>query len=160
MAVGVRDRAREAFKKAYHQQMIGHFDQAITWYRKSIDLNPTPEAHTFLAWNLSCLGRYEPAIDECLKAVAMDPDYGNPLNDIGAYLIELGRCNDAVPWLRKACWARRYDCKQYSHFNLGRVYEDMGRWAEARAEYRSALAIQADYGAASRALLRLIADSN
>ena len=33
----------------------------------------------------------EEAIAECEKAIALDPDYGNPCNDIGVYLIELGR---------------------------------------------------------------------
>ena len=34
------------------------------------------------------------------------PGFGNPYNDIGSYLIALGRPKDAVPWLRKAMGAR------------------------------------------------------
>ena len=39
----------------------------------------------------------------------MRPDVGNPYNDIGSYLIKLGRLDDAIPWLRRAMTARRYE---------------------------------------------------
>ena len=41
MTATAKDRARELFKKAYHLQMIGRFDEAIRWYRKSIEISPS-----------------------------------------------------------------------------------------------------------------------
>jgi tetratricopeptide (TPR) repeat protein len=140
--------------------MIGRFKDAIRCYRKSIELNATPEAHTCLGFVLSCLGRFEDAIGECLSAISLDPEYGNPANDIGAYLIELGRHEEAVPWLKRACWARRYECKEYAHFNLGRVYESKGLWCEALGEYRDALAVHPNYHAALDAYGRLMCQMN
>src|SRR2546430_7197875 len=52
-------------------------------YQQSIDVHPTAEAHTFLGWTLSFQGRLEEATRECLKAIEVDPDFGNPYNDIG-----------------------------------------------------------------------------
>jgi Flp pilus assembly protein TadD len=41
----------------------------------------------------------EEAIAECHRAIEIDPDFGNPYNDIGAYLIERGDLRGAIPWL-------------------------------------------------------------
>ena len=54
-------------------------------------LHATARAYTYRGWALSCVGRYEQAIDDCRQALGVDPLYGNAYNDIGAYLIELGR---------------------------------------------------------------------
>ena len=50
---------------------------------------PTAEAYTFLGWTYHFQGRIEDAIAECKRAIEVDPEFGNPYNDIGAYLIEL-----------------------------------------------------------------------
>ena len=85
------EKAVELFQQAYRCQMEGELDEAIRLYRSSIECCPTAEAHTFLGWTYSFQGSYEAAIEECKKAIAVDPDFGNPYNDIGAYLTNLGR---------------------------------------------------------------------
>jgi tetratricopeptide (TPR) repeat protein len=72
-----------------HQQ--GRYEQAVELYRASIAARPTAEAHTYLGWSLGQLGRFEEAIAECRAAIAIDPGFGNPYNDIGAYLMALGK---------------------------------------------------------------------
>jgi hypothetical protein len=39
------------------------------------------------------------------RAIQVDPDFGNPYNDIGAYLINLGRHDEAMAWLEQAIGA-------------------------------------------------------
>src|SRR5439155_960523 len=82
----------------------------------------TAEAHTFHGWALSFMGRYDDAIEECKRAIDVDPSFGNPYNDIGAYLIEVGRLDEAIPWLERAIAAPRYCCYFYAYTNLARVY--------------------------------------
>jgi Tfp pilus assembly protein PilF len=113
---------------------------------------PTAEGHTFLGWSLSHLGHTEQAIAQCKKAIELDPDYGNPYNDIGVYLIDLGRPDEAIPWLKKAMQAKRYCCFQFPHFNLGRVLLMKGRVAEAERAFERALSYDADYLPARKAL--------
>ena len=84
------DLAMELFQKAYQMQMQGELDLAIRFYKRSIELHPTAEAHTFLGWTYRFQGKLDEAIAECEKAIAVDPTFGNPYNDIGAYLIEQG----------------------------------------------------------------------
>ena len=135
--------------------MLGQLDEAVEMYRQSIDLEPTAEAHTFLGWTYSFLGRFEDAITECKKAITIDPDFGNPYNDIGAYLIEKGKEDEAIPYLEKATVAKRYDSHYFPHFNLSRIYKKKGMLQKARQELEAALLENPDYWAAKEALQAL-----
>jgi tetratricopeptide (TPR) repeat protein len=152
------DRKREAlhfFQKAYEAQMRGELDEAADLYKQSIESYPTAEAHTFLGWTYSFMGLRDEAIEECHRAIEVDPDFGNPYNDIGAYLIEAGNLHGAIPWLQRGMTATRYEAYFYPHFNLGRVYEAMGRWFEALQEYQTAVSLNPKYTLAIAALRRL-----
>lgn len=140
-----REQAMILFEQAYKHQMQGELADAILLYRRSLELYPTAEAHTFLGWTYSMMERYEEAIAACEKAIAVDPDYGNPYNDIGAYLIELERWEEAIPWLEKATRASRYEAPQFPHMNLGRVYEHQGEYQQALAAYDRALTLDPFY---------------
>lgn len=150
------EEAREHFEAAYKAQMSGRIEEAIALYRRSIDAYPTAEAHTFLGWALSVQGKYDQAITQCRIAIRVDPNFGNPYNDIGAYLIELGRLDDAIGWLEKAKRAERYEPRHYPFFNLSRIYSRQGKIYEAIRELREALACQPGYVAARRELHRLV----
>jgi tetratricopeptide (TPR) repeat protein len=155
-----RRRARTVFREAYRAQQRGEIDTALRLYRESIRIHATPEAHTFLGWAHSFRREYETAIGCCRAAIALDPDFGNPYNDIGAYLIEMGRWEEAIPWLRAATRARRYRSYHYAHFNLGRVHEHAFDWDLAEASYRMALRFEPSYKPARLAIARIEARRN
>ena len=152
--------AAELFQQAYESQMQGKLDDAIDLYKRSIEMYATAEVHTFLGWTYSFQGRLDEAIEECHKAIAVDPDFGNPYNDIGAYLIQKGQFDEAIPWLRRAMEAKRYEARAYPHMNLGRVWEHKGRVWDAMREYRRALAEAPKYQEAYIALKRLESQLN
>ena len=152
---GAIEEARAHFQRAYEAQMAGRLDEAVDLYRRSIALHPTAEAHTFLGWTYSFQGRHEDAIAECHTAIAVDPDFGNPYNDIGAYLIELDRHAEAVPWLERAKRAPRYEPRHFPYFNLARVYVKDNRPHDAIRELRGALRVEPRYEIARRELVRL-----
>ncbi|HEV8595381.1 MAG TPA: tetratricopeptide repeat protein [Thermoplasmata archaeon] len=149
------DAAKVLFHLAYVYQSAGEFEPAIDLYRASVAVRPTAEAHTFLGWVLSFQGRYEDAIRECERAIAVDPAFGNPYNDIGAYLIEMGRPDDAIPWFEKAKRSTRYCCYFYPFANLGRVYMMKGMQEKARKEFEQALRINPQYAYAVDMLRRM-----
>jgi len=132
-------RATELWRAAYRYQMEGNLDRAIEHYQRSIAVRPTAEAHTFLGWSMSFQGRLAEATTECLRAIEIDPDFGNPYNDIGVYLMQQGKLDEAIPWLGKAKQARRYEPRQFPFMNLGRVYLKQGRWWDALREFEGAV---------------------
>ncbi len=148
------------FQRAYESQMKGNLEEAVDLYKHSIERYPTAEAYTFLGWTYSFMGRLDEAIDECHRAIRIDPDFGNPYNDIGAYLIEKGEFDEAIPWFERAMSARRYESPAFPHMNLGRVYERKGEWDNAIESYKQALTLSPNYAIARRALGRLIGRMN
>jgi Tfp pilus assembly protein PilF len=132
------ERALSLFQQAYREQLAGRLDHAADLYRASIRTHPTAEAHTFLAWTYSFQDRYEEAIAECRKAIEVDPDFGNPYNDIGSYLIQLGRAEEAISWLEKAKQAPRYGPRHFPYLNLAKAYLALGRGADAQREMAQA----------------------
>lgn len=155
-----RQTAADCFRQAYELQMAGEFQQAIELYTRSIEAFPTAEAYTFRGWTYSFLGDYDRAIAECLEAIKVDPEFGNPYNDIGAYLIEQEKWDEAIPWFKKAMVAKRYEARCYPHFNLGRVYEHQHDWQKAKECYAQAYALDKRYVAALAGLRRLRAAFN
>ena len=150
-----RATAAEYFRKAYEHQASGDYQEALALYTRSIEAFPTAEAYTFRGWTYSFKGDYQRAISECLEAIKVDPDFGNPYNDIGAYLIEQERWEEAVPWLERAARARRYDAPFFPWMNLGRVHLHNHRWNHAQDCFRKALSLNPKYNSARVALRRL-----
>jgi len=150
-----KDAARRAFQAAYILQSAGELERAADAYERSIRLAPSGEAHTFHAWTFSFMGRYDDAIEECKRAIAVDPSFGNPYNDIGAYLIELNRLDEAIPWLEQAISAPRYCCYFYAHTNLARVYLQKGMREKARKALLAALRVNPEYEPAQELLRRI-----
>jgi len=132
-------RATQLWRAAYRYQMEGNLERAIEHYQRSVAVHPTAEAHTFLGWSMSFQGRLEEATAECLRAIEIDPDFGNPYNDIGVYLMQQGKLDEAILWLEKAKQARRYEPRQFPFMNLGRVYLKQGRWWDALREFEGAV---------------------
>ena len=140
--------------------MAGDLAGAIHLYQASLAEQPTAEAHTFLGWVYSFEQRYDAAIAECKRAIATDPSFGNPYNDIGCYLTALGRDDEAIPWLKQAMDATRYEAPHFPHVNLARIYEKKGQALDAVAEYGRALEKLPGYAPALSALRRLQARVN
>ncbi len=138
----LRQRALELWNEGVRHHMRGDVDRAISFYTQSIEVCPTAEAYTFRGWAYNFLGRVDDAILECRKAIEVDPSFGNPYNDIGAYLIAKGQFDDAIPWLEQAKRAPRYEPRHFPHMNLGRVYAAKGLVFQAIGEFEQALKLQ------------------
>jgi tetratricopeptide (TPR) repeat protein len=150
-----RQEAKELVGKAYQHHMRGEIDRAIELYTQSLAVHPTPEAYTFRGWAKSSRKEFEEAIADCHRAIDLDPEFGNPYNDIGAYYLEMGQFEDTIPWLRMALKAKRYESYCYPHYNLGRVFEAQGQLDLALEHYQSAMNENPGYALAARAVDRV-----
>jgi tetratricopeptide (TPR) repeat protein len=151
----LRQRALELWQEAYTYQMRGDLPRAVELYTESIATLPTAEAFTFRGWAYYFMGRIDDAIAECHRAIAIDPDFGNPYNDIGSYLMSKGELDAAIPWLEKAKRAPRYEPRHFPYMNLGRLYEAKGMALQAIKEYTAALAIAPGEPTCVRSVARL-----
>lgn len=132
-------KAMALVKRAMDHQMAEEFDEAIRLYKESISVCPTADAHTYLGWTYSFQGRIDEAIAQCEIAIQIDPEFGNPYNDIGVYLMQQQKIDEAIPWLQKAKQAKRYEPRHFPYLNLGRVYVAKGMLQQALEEFRGAL---------------------
>ena len=155
MSLDDLQRAWELLQEAYQAQMEGDYARAVELYENSIGTQPTAEAHTFLGWTYHFQGKLDEAIEQCTKAIELDPEFGNPYNDIGAYLIEMRRYDEAISWLERAIEAKRYEPRHFPHFNLGRAFLAKEMYGKARACFQTALRIEPRYALACQALDKL-----
>lgn len=119
------------------------FEEAATWYRKALSLNPgLAELHFNLGVVLSNLGRYDDAITSYKRAAALKPGLAVVHFNLGTALEERGRYDEAATSFRKALSQEPNFFE--AHGNLGTVLQKQGLFEEAEASYRRALAIHAD----------------
>ena len=135
------ERALEFWRLGTAKLLSGSLQEAVTLFTRSLEAHPTAEAYTFRGWAYSFEGRLAEAIGECQKAIATDPGFGNPYNDIGCYLMEQGRLDEAPLWFERAKLAPRYEPRHFPYLNLGRLRASRGELAEAVAEFEAALAL-------------------
>jgi Tfp pilus assembly protein PilF len=155
MTLNRQEEAWELLREAYRAQMSGDYDRAVDLYKSSLAIFPTAEAHTFLGWTYHFQGKIDDAIAECKRAIQVDPEFGNPYNDIGSYLIQLEKYDEAIPWLERAIAAPRYDPRHFPYFNLGRAYAAKGMLARARECFNESLRIEPRYTLARQAVENL-----
>jgi len=154
------EQARLLWQRGTERLSAGETEAALDLFTQSIEVKPTGEGHTFRGWALSHLGRFEEAIEECKIAIQVDPDFGNPYNDIGVYLMQQGKLEEAIPWLEQAKLAPRYEPRHFPFSNLGTIYERKGRLRQALQEYKAALRFEPRHEPAIRAVARLQAQLN
>ena len=142
-----RDRQQKAYalvNEGLRAQEHGEMDRAIELYRESIEILPTAEGHTFLGWALSYQGKLDEAIEQCHHAIEVDPNFGNPYNDIGVYLMQRNQPDEAIPWLQRAKQAIRYEPRHFPYINLGHIYVQRGELIKAIEEFKGALRLAPD----------------
>jgi tetratricopeptide (TPR) repeat protein len=147
--------AWELLQRAYQLHSQGDLAMAIDLYRQSIALHPTAEAHVNLASIHRLQGRLDDAMGECREAIRIDPSLGNPYNEIGVCLVDLGRAPEAVEWLEKATSSQRYDSYHLPWYHLGRAYSSMELYRKARECFLHALDIEPAFEPAESELARL-----
>lgn len=136
-------------------QVTGHLNEAIDRYAASVECYPTAEALTFWGYALSFTNDYRGAIEKCEYAIQLDPEFGNPYNDIGAYYISLNELENAKIYLTLALDAPRYATPHFPRYNLGRIAERQGLWFDALKWFKDALAHSADYTLAKDSYYRM-----
>jgi Tfp pilus assembly protein PilF len=144
--------ARILYEIGVEQVLNGKVSLAIETFGESLSCHPTAEAYTYRGWARSLEGDCHAAIKDCRRAIRIDRTYGNPYNDIGAYMIQLGKMHEAIRWLEHAKQAQRYACRHFPYLNLGYIYTQLSEDYKALCEYVGALEIDPDNSIAKQAI--------
>ena len=149
------ERARDLWEEGAERLLEGDLDEAVELFNESLNIKPTAEGYTYRGYAISFRGEIDKAIADCKRAIELDPDFGNPYNDIGVYLVQQGKLDEAIPWLEAAKSATRYEPRHFPYLNLGRVYLQKGDAMRALDEFVYALEYSPNDPAALKAIERI-----
>src|SRR5262249_52215161 len=105
---------------------------------RAIALNPgAAPYHANLAEGYRALGRLDLALGACRKALDLQPEYPEVLNNLGLILLAQGQTDDAVRHFRQAVSLRPGYAMAWN--NLGSALRSKGAKASARDHFRQAV---------------------
>jgi Tfp pilus assembly protein PilF len=133
-------RAMEAIEGGHRLVAAGDLQAALKMFEEAAALEESADALTFQAWMHSLTGDVDRAERLCLRAIRLDPDFGNPYNDIGTFRLQRRDVTAAIQWFERAKRARRYEPRHFPFINLGKLYLSLGMPDKALAEFEGALA--------------------
>lgn len=132
-------RARRELAVGHHLVASGDHRGALRAFERSHRLSPSADALTYQGWMHSLLGDDRRAEELCRDAIQIDPEFGNPYNDIGTYRLRRQDTEGAIAWFEKAKTAARYEPRHFPYVNLGRLYLSLGDPRRALSEFEGAL---------------------
>ena len=123
------------------------FEDAAVLFRRALKVDKaSAEAHQYLAYVLTALGRPEEAVKSYRKALALRPDFAEAHNNLGHALQMLGQTDAAIKHYEKALKVRSDYAEALN--NLGNALHLLNRPAEAIRQFESAIAIAPNYSEA------------
>jgi tetratricopeptide (TPR) repeat protein/SAM-dependent methyltransferase len=129
----------------------GRLEEAVTEYRRVLDLNPDIEdALANQGMALYSLGRLEQAADCYHRLLRTRPDNAMAANNLGNILRQSGRFDEAETACRHA--VEIMPDLAAGHYNLGLALAGQGRFPEAMASHRRAVRAAPDFAEAHGAL--------
>lgn len=132
----------------------GQLDEAISYFRKTIQLNPTLDvAYLNLGVSLYEKGILNEAIVCFQKAIQLNPNYPGAYNNLGNIFCAKEQFEEAIKYYQKAIQLNPYYA--YAYNNLGFVYYRMGLLDDAAKEFQIALSLNPDYKEARYNLLMI-----
>jgi Tfp pilus assembly protein PilF len=179
-----RATAQINLKLAENFEKTGHNEEAAAFYERAREADPKlPGISKRLALLYDRLGKTDQAAAEFQKAIKAAPQDPEVLNGLGYFHYNRGQWDDAEKYLRQAttldpqyrrawvnlgmvlCQQQHYDdgfaafthavSNAEAHSNVGFILTVQGKFNEARAEYRQALASNPNLTIARMALAKL-----
>ncbi|WP_414040707.1 tetratricopeptide repeat protein [Acidithiobacillus sp. M4-SHS-6] len=138
-AIEERLAADPDFQTGLDWHQTGHPEEAAEAFKRALDADPDSALiWTFYAWALAASGDSHGAIAACRRAIACDAEWGQAWNDLGEYLMDTGRENEALFVIRRALKSRHFDAPHLAQMNLARYYLHQGSMRRALAAAQQA----------------------
>jgi len=118
----------------------GDYRSAIKHFERSIRINPNvARTHNELGMCFLFLKENAKAVPHFERALEIDPSFGEVHNNIGISLFGLGRYEEAEMHFQATLASPDYGTKFIPLYNLGNLYQNLGRYDDAIAIYERAL---------------------
>lgn len=118
---------RDKIDKGKEQYRAGFLDRAAYFFSQAMEMEETPDSLFYLGLISSQKNQIIEALSYFYRSFQMDPNYGNPCNEIGVILLRLGREREAVYWLKRSITCQVNDAVHIPLFNLATLYKIWNR---------------------------------
>ncbi len=127
--------AKDYWSIANCYRQKGAFDDALLYYTKSIDSDPSfTDGYNNLGETLFALERYDEAADAFKRTIQIEPDYIKGYNNLGVYYEQMHDWDTARDMYKRAI--RIEPSYAHAHFNLAELLYRQGDIAGALYRYR------------------------
>ena len=123
----------------------GKIDEAIRCYQRTFELNAEYAAavNASLGFAYAAKGDQDQAMEYYLKALTLNPNFGDVHYNIGVICEDRGETEDAMRHYRSAVASRPQHF--VAHSRLGMLLAKQQKWDEARAQFEQALRINPNF---------------
>jgi Flp pilus assembly protein TadD len=134
----------------------GEYAKAIEQYQQAIALRPNfYSAYNNLAVCYGRLKQYPQAEAALKKCIALKPDDFHAMNNVAVMMLETRRIAEGIPFAERA--VKTEPSFANARVTLGALYTNARRYDDAEREFREALRLEPENGAAKENLKRLAA---
>lgn len=135
---------QEALQRGISSHQAGRFDEAVHWYKKTLEFNPeNVSLLSNMGVALQSQGKLAAAAECYQKAISINPNYAEAHSNLGLLFQEQGQLDAAVVSYQKAIAIKPDFAMAYS--NLGYALTEQGKFAEAVVNLHTAISLQPNY---------------
>lgn len=146
-------RGKEFFK-------LGHLEKAEYLLSQTMEVEETPEALFYLGLIASQKNQIPEALSYFYRSHQLEPDYGNPCNEIGVILLRLGKEKEAIYWLKRSIQCKINDALHIPLFNLATLYKIWNRPERSLQYLYKAIEFAPDFEEAKKLRDEILSSSN
>ena len=102
-------------------------ERAEFYFLKTLEEDENHESLFYLGLIENQKGNFHQALALYYRAILVNPDYGNPCNEIGVILLRHGKEREAVFWLKRSIRCMVNDAPHIPLYNLATLYKIWNR---------------------------------
>ena len=121
----------------------GEDDIAFSYFARAAAIRPDAHAYAHMGFILQDKAQYKAAAEHYERALVLDPESSQILNNLGLVNDALGKYEDAIAYYKRALAIKPNNVEILSNFAL--TFKNLGRLDEAIACFKQALDIAPDH---------------
>lgn len=150
----------ERIRKGKEFFKLGHLEKANYFLSQAMEIEETSEALFYLGLIASQKNQISEALSYFYRSHQLDPEYGNPCNEIGVILLRLGKEREAIYWLKRSIQCRFNDALHIPLFNLATLYKIWNRPERSLQYLHKAIEFAPDFEEAKKLRDEILSSTN